>query len=281
MQEGYPTLTTSIGVLKTLFSVQCSAVHAHVHVLMTVMCVAMPAEPLCLQMFWEVVMPKGNGILGLLHSSWTKFQLQHAKADTVQRMLSQKVRCFSPSPANHRLRLWRDSSHSAAAVRFAGYQSGIMLSGCIKRVRAVQVLAAVLRCVCCSTGRAVGIFSSCCVASSNIHDNSACKMLLALCCFLCCTLCCPALQLEAGMPKQMASAYHEISLDKATFKLTDFGRAVPFKGLLPGLPEGAAEAAGKEARDLLQQAPQRYNRDGVVVFSDPTYRPPEVSADGK
>jgi len=74
----------------------------------------------------------------------------------------------------------------------------------------------------------------------------------------------------------MASAYHEGSLAKATFKLTDFGRAVPFKGLLPGLPEGAAEAAGKEARDLLQQPPQRYNRDGVVVFSDPTYRPPEV-----
>lgn len=82
-------------------------------------------------------------------------------------------------------------------------------------------------------------------------------------------------KLEVAIPKLMASAYHEGSLAKATFKLTDFGRAVPFKGLLPGLPEGAAEAAGKEARDLLQQPPQRYNRDGVVVFSDPTYRPPE------
>lgn len=72
--------------------------------------------------------------------------------------------------------------------------------------------------------------------------------------------------------------HHEGTLHSAIWRLTDFGRAVPFKGLLPGLPPGAAAGASAEAQQLLQHAPKRYNEDGVVVFSDPAYQPPEVLA---
>lgn len=71
--------------------------------------------------------------------------------------------------------------------------------------------------------------------------------------------------------------HHEGTLHQATFQLTDFGRAVPYKDLLGGQFAGAAEAAGAEGQRLLQQ-PQRHNKDGIIVFSDPTYQPPEVSA---
>jgi hypothetical protein len=83
--------------------------------------------------------------------------------------------------------------------------------------------------------------------------------------------------------------YTRATLHKATFKLTDFGRAVPFKQLAAqqvpldvdtphSQPPGGrvvqieASAAGESgARKALA-----YNADGVVVMSDPTLRPPEV-----
>jgi hypothetical protein len=64
--------------------------------------------------------------------------------------------------------------------------------------------------------------------------------------------------------------YHEGTLHDATFKLTDFGRAVPYKDVLAGLFAGAG------ADPAQQQVVQRHNRDGVVVFSDPNYQAPEV-----
>lgn len=72
------------------------------------------------------------------------------------------------------------------------------------------------------------------------------------------------------------SRYHEGTLHTATFLLTDFGRAVPYKDIIPGLPGTGAAGAPQEARGGPQQLLQRYNKDGVVVFSDPTYQPPEV-----
>jgi hypothetical protein len=68
------------------------------------------------------------------------------------------------------------------------------------------------------------------------------------------------------------SRYHEGNLHNATFKLTDFGRAVPYKDVLAGL------FAGAKADPAQQQVLQRHNRDGVVVFSDPAYQAPEVRA---
>lgn len=40
-------------------------------------------------------------------------------------------------------------------------------------------------------------------------------------------------QLQEAVAKAPAR-YHEANLQEATFKLTDFGRAVPYKDLLPG-----------------------------------------------
>jgi hypothetical protein len=71
--------------------------------------------------------------------------------------------------------------------------------------------------------------------------------------------------------------YHEGTLHTATFLLTDFGRAVPYKDIMPGLP--ASGTTGDQASGP-QQLLQRYNKDGVVVFSDPTYQAPEVRAGG-
>lgn len=75
-------------------------------------------------------------------------------------------------------------------------------------------------------------------------------------------------QMQASVNKD--GRYHEGTLQDATFKLTDFGRAVPYKDVLAGLFVGA------DVDPVQQQALQRYNRDGVVVFSDPTYQAPEV-----
>lgn len=77
-----------------------------------------------------------------------------------------------------------------------------------------------------------------------------------------------AVQMQASV--QNDSRYHEDSLHTATFKLTDFGRAVPFKDVLPGIPSGTTSPSEP------QLGPQRYNQDGIVVLSDPTYQPPEV-----
>jgi hypothetical protein len=68
------------------------------------------------------------------------------------------------------------------------------------------------------------------------------------------------------------SRIHEGTLHTATFKLTDFGRAAPYKDILAGLvPVGLGSSSSSSG-----QAPQRFNQDGVVVFSDPSYQPPEV-----
>jgi hypothetical protein len=73
--------------------------------------------------------------------------------------------------------------------------------------------------------------------------------------------------------------YHEGTLHTATFLLTDFGRAVPYKDIMPGLSASGTTGDQDQASGP-QQLLQRYNKDGVVVFSDPTYQAPEVRAGG-
>ena len=92
-----------------------------------------------------------------------------------------------------------------------------------------------------------------------------------------------AQQIVQGLWQQTQAAlasrpeHTEGSLGEACWRLTDFGRAVPFGDLLPGLPKGAGAEVSSEAGALLKAAPARYNKDGLVVFSDPAYQPPEVS----
>lgn len=92
----------------------------------------------------------------------------------------------------------------------------------------------------------------------------------------CCALCATYTQMQASVKQD--GRYHEGTLHNATFKLTDFGRAVPYKDVMASLFASAEAAAGTDAgsTSAQQQALQRFNKDGVIVFSDPTYQPPEV-----
>jgi hypothetical protein len=83
--------------------------------------------------------------------------------------------------------------------------------------------------------------------------------------------------------------YTRATLHKATFKLTDFGRAVPFKQLAAQQgsldvdtpnsqpPWGRTMAFNHSAAGEVEtRYALTYNADGMVVMADPTLRPPEV-----
>ena len=88
-------------------------------------------------------------------------------------------------------------------------------------------------------------------------------------------------QLAAATQAARQAAYTDQDLGTATVKLTDFGRAVPFRQLQQqqDAARGAAAAgagtastaAATDAATLLQ-----YNPDGAVVMAQPGLRPPEV-----
>lgn len=87
------------------------------------------------------------------------------------------------------------------------------------------------------------------------------------------------MQMQASVQASAAdqTRMHEGTLHSATFKLTDFGRAAPYKDILAGLVPAGSSSSSSAGGDLSSsKALQRFNQDGVVVFSDPSYQPPEV-----
>jgi hypothetical protein len=83
--------------------------------------------------------------------------------------------------------------------------------------------------------------------------------------------------------------YTRATLHQATLKLTDFGRAVPFKqlaaqqGSLDAETPAAQPPWGKticmnasDGGEVGTRHAVNYNADGAVVMADPTLRPPEV-----
>lgn len=88
------------------------------------------------------------------------------------------------------------------------------------------------------------------------------------------------LQMQASVQASASdqARLHEGTLHTATFKLTDFGRAAPYKDILAGLvpAAGLGSSSSSSSDSGHGQVLQRFNQDGVVVFSDPSYQPPEV-----
>lgn len=83
----------------------------------------------------------------------------------------------------------------------------------------------------------------------------------------CVVACCLVATLQWEDARNTAERYYtRNTLHRATVKLTDFGRAVPYRQLAAARQGGT----GSTASDI------PYTRDGIIVMGDPGLRPPEV-----